>query len=71
MRRVDLAAAQHLLSPFSRPFFGVKYLYEITTMGSVNSLFYPAPFFSHTIVCSLVFKCSVPPFPSLSPFISG
>ncbi len=26
MWQVDLAAAQHLLSPFSSPFFGVKFL---------------------------------------------
>jgi hypothetical protein len=28
MRHVDWAAAQHLLSPFSIPFFGVKLLYD-------------------------------------------
>jgi hypothetical protein len=30
MWKVDLAAAKHLLSPFSSPFFGVKFL---MTMG--------------------------------------
>jgi hypothetical protein len=28
MRQVDRAAAQHLLSPFSSPFYGVKLLYD-------------------------------------------
>jgi hypothetical protein len=30
MRQVDLVfeAAQHLLGPFSKPFFGVKFLYD-------------------------------------------
>jgi hypothetical protein len=28
MRQVDWAAAQHFLSPFSNPFFGVKFLYD-------------------------------------------
>jgi hypothetical protein len=27
MRQVDLTAAQHLLSPFSNPFFGLKFLH--------------------------------------------
>jgi hypothetical protein len=28
MLKVDKAAAEHLLSPFSSPFFGVKLLYD-------------------------------------------
>ncbi len=28
MRQVDLAAAEHLLSPFSSPFFRVKWVYD-------------------------------------------
>ncbi len=28
MRQVDWAVAQHLLSPFSSPFFGMKVLYD-------------------------------------------
>jgi hypothetical protein len=28
IQQVDLKVAQHLLSPFSSPFFGVAYLYD-------------------------------------------
>jgi hypothetical protein len=33
MRQVDLAAAEHLLNPFSSPFFMLKWLYDYGFKG--------------------------------------
>jgi hypothetical protein len=35
MRQVDKAAAEHLLSPFSSPFLGMKLLYDYGFRGQI------------------------------------
>jgi hypothetical protein len=58
--QVDLATAQHLLSPFSSPFFGVKFL---LTMGSglppYDLLYSKRRFLPYFAVCFLkaLYRC--------------
>jgi len=45
MRQVDKAAAEHLLSPFSSPFLGMKLLYDYGFRGQiVQGTQYPCDF---------------------------